>query len=137
VQMEIIGRGRHKISLYEDGVVCGFLWTLTPRKGLCDTRGGTTGNFLHSTACQNKSGGPPRGKRDCADNPLDKLPTAARKPLKLADLSEAARALREMLMDVNKRASTGGRNLVSPIHRHIDSNLKNLRFLFEKGATDG
>ena len=26
---------------------------------------------------------------------------------------------------------------MSPIHRHIDSNLKNLRFLLEKGATDG
>jgi hypothetical protein len=39
-----------------------------------------------------------------ADNPLDKLPTETRKPLKLVDLSTAARAIRDMLMDVNKRA---------------------------------
>jgi hypothetical protein len=44
-----------------------------------------------------------RGKRDCADNPLDKLPTETRKPLKLADLSKAAGSIRDMLMDVNKR----------------------------------
>jgi hypothetical protein len=90
--------------LYEGGVVCGFLWTLTPRKGLRDTRGGISADFLHNTARRNKSGGPSREKRDCADNPLDKLPTETRKPLKLADLSQAPKALRDMLMDVNKRA---------------------------------
>ncbi|MET4423181.1 hypothetical protein ABIB87_003988 [Bradyrhizobium sp. JR18.2] len=83
-------------------MVCGFLWTLTPRKGLRDTRGGTSANFLHTTAHRNKSGDPLRGKRDCADNPLDKLPTETRKPLKLADLSKAAGSIRDMLMDVNK-----------------------------------
>jgi hypothetical protein len=89
--------------LYEDGVVCGFLWTLTPRKGLRDTRGGTTANFVHTAARQDKFDARARRKRDCADNPLDKLPTETRKPLKLADLSEAAGSIRDMLMDVNKR----------------------------------
>jgi hypothetical protein len=93
-----------------------------------DTRGGISADFLHSTAHQDKSEALPRGKRDCADNPLDKPPTETRKPLKLADLSKAAKDLRDMLMDVNKPASTRGWNLVSQIHRHIDSNLKNLRF---------
>jgi hypothetical protein len=70
---------------------------------MCDTRGGTSANFLHTTARQNKSSASPKGKRDCADNPLDKLPTETRKPLKLADLSKAAGSIRDMLMDVNKR----------------------------------
>lgn len=85
-------------------MVCGFLWTLTPRKGLRDTRGGTSANFLHTAAHRNKFGALPRGERDCADNPFDKLPTETCKPLKLADLSEAAGSARDMLMDVNKRA---------------------------------
>ncbi|MCP3404305.1 hypothetical protein [Bradyrhizobium sp. CCGB01] len=71
---------------------------------MCDTRGGTSADFLHTAARQNKSGRPPGGKRDCADNRLDKLPTETRKPLKLADLSEMARSVGDMLMDVNKRA---------------------------------
>jgi hypothetical protein len=71
---------------------------------MCDTRGGITGNFLHTTARQNKFDALPKGKRDCADNPLDKLPIETRKPLKLTDLSKAARVVRYMLMDVNKRA---------------------------------
>jgi len=71
---------------------------------MCDTRGGTTANFLHTAARQNKSGALSRQKRDCADNPLDKLPTETRKPLKLADLSQIAAAPRDMLRDVNKRA---------------------------------
>ena len=103
VQMEIIVRGRHKNPLYGVGVICGFLWTLTSRKGLCDTRGGTSANFLHITARQNKSEAPPTWKRDGADNPLDKLPTGRRKPLKLADLSNGARTRWDMLMGVNKR----------------------------------
>ncbi|WP_245453700.1 hypothetical protein [Bradyrhizobium sp. AC87j1] len=102
--MEIIVRGWHENSLDEGGVICGFLWSLTSRKGLRDTRGGTSANFLHTAARQDKSGALAPGKRDCADNPLDKLPTERRKPLKLADLSEVARAIRDMLMDVNKRA---------------------------------
>ncbi|MBB2734263.1 hypothetical protein ABIF44_005631 [Bradyrhizobium japonicum] len=85
-------------------MVCGFLWTLTPRQGLRDTGGGTSANFLHTTAHRNKFGALPRGERDCADNPFDKMPTETRKPLKLADLSEAAGSVRDMLMDVNKRA---------------------------------
>ncbi|QOZ65193.1 hypothetical protein WN72_01060 [Bradyrhizobium arachidis] len=88
-----------------------------------DTRGGTSANFLHTAAHQNKSGALAAGKRDCADNSLDKLPTEACKPLKLGDLSEVAGACRDMLMDVNKRARTGGRRCVSPIHGHSDSNL--------------
>ncbi|MDH2350125.1 hypothetical protein QCM80_05445 [Bradyrhizobium sp. SSUT112] len=71
---------------------------------MCDTRGGITANFLHTTARQNKFAALPKGKRDCVDNPLDKLPIETRKPLKLTDLSKAARAVRYMLMDVNKRA---------------------------------
>lgn len=71
---------------------------------MCDTRGGITANFLHTTAHQNKFDALPKGKRDCVDNPLDKLPTETRKPLKLTDLSKAARPVRYMLMDVNKRA---------------------------------
>lgn len=69
-----------------------------------DTRGGTSANFLHTGAHQNKSGALSRRKRDCADNRLDKLPIETRKPLKLTDLSEAVGARRDMLMDVNKRA---------------------------------
>lgn len=103
---------------------------------MCDSRGGITANFLHTTAPENKFDALPKGKRDWADNPLDKLPTETRKPLKLVDLSKATRGIGYMLMDVNKRVATGGLNCVSPIHRHIDSNLKNLRFLLEKGATD-
>jgi hypothetical protein len=90
--------------LYEHGVVCGFLWTLTPWKGLRDTRGGTTANFVHTPAHQNKFDACPNEKWNRADNPLDKLPTAARKPLRPDDLSGQARPLRDMLMDVNKRA---------------------------------
>jgi hypothetical protein len=52
-----------------------------------DTKGGTTADFLHTAARQNKSGALSRQKWDCADNPLDKLPTETRKPLKLGDLS--------------------------------------------------
>ncbi len=85
-------------------MVCGFLWTLTPRKGLRDTRGGTSANFLHTTARQNNFDARAKQKRDCADNPLDKLPTAARKPLRPDDLSGQAGPSRDMLMDVNKRA---------------------------------
>ena len=70
---------------------------------MCDTRGGITANFLHTAARQNKSGALSRQKRDCADNPLDKLPTETRKPLKPDDLSEAAKAIRDMLIDVNNR----------------------------------
>ncbi|MGY4628488.1 hypothetical protein ACVWY3_006244 [Bradyrhizobium sp. USDA 4486] len=88
-----------------------------------DTGGGTSANFLHTAAGQNKSGAQAARKRDCADNPLDKLPTETCKPLKLADLSKVTRARRDMLMDVNKRARTGGRYCVSPIHGHSDSNL--------------
>lgn len=69
-----------------------------------DTRGGTSANFVHTGAHQNKSGALPRGKRNCADNRLDKLPIETCKPLKLTDLSELARARRDMLKDVNKRA---------------------------------
>ncbi|MFL6807452.1 MAG: hypothetical protein ACJ8FD_00425 [Bradyrhizobium canariense] len=71
---------------------------------MCDTGGGTSANFLHTTAPENNFDALPKGKRDCVDNPLDKLPTETRKPLKLTDLSKAARAIRDMLMDVNKRA---------------------------------
>ncbi|PJG53921.1 hypothetical protein CVM73_17875 [Bradyrhizobium forestalis] len=71
---------------------------------MCDTRGGTTADFLHTATCQNKSGTLPRRKRDCAGNSLDKLPTETRKPLKPTDLSEVARAVRDMWMNVNKRA---------------------------------
>ncbi|MCK1650713.1 hypothetical protein IVA88_04580 [Bradyrhizobium sp. 149] len=70
---------------------------------MCDSGGGTTGNFLHTTARENKFDTLPKGKRDCVDNSLDKLRTETRKPLKLTDLSKAARAIRDMLMDVNKR----------------------------------
>jgi hypothetical protein len=70
---------------------------------MCDTRGGTTANFLHTAPRQNKSGASPGRNRDCADNSLDKLPTETRKPLKPDHLSEAAEALRDMLTDVNKR----------------------------------
>jgi hypothetical protein len=69
-----------------------------------DTRGGTSADFLHTTACLNKFDTRKMQKLDCADNPLDKLPTETRKPLKLADLSGTAWACRDMLMDVNKRA---------------------------------
>jgi hypothetical protein len=96
-------RGRHKSSLYEGGVVCGFLWTLTPWKGLRDTKGGTSANFVHTTAGLNKFGGRPTRKWDCADNPLDKLPSAARKPLRPDDLSSQPGSSQDMLMDVNKR----------------------------------
>jgi len=71
---------------------------------MCDTEGGTSADFLHTAAHQDKSGASPGEKRDCADNPLDKLPTETRKSLKPGDLSKVARALRDMLMDVNKRA---------------------------------
>src|SRR6185503_9113501 len=82
VQVKIIVRGRHKNSLNFVGTVCGFLWSLTSRKGMCDAWGGISADFLHTTGHQNKSGALSRGKRDCADNPFDKLPTERRKPLK-------------------------------------------------------
>jgi hypothetical protein len=128
VQVEIIVRARHRNSLYGGGADCGFLWSLTPWKGMCDTRDGTTANFLHTAARQNKFARPPPRKRDCADKSLDKLPTGRRKPLRLGDLSERLGSTQDMLMDVNKRAGSHGRNCVSPIHGHSDSNLKNLRF---------
>jgi hypothetical protein len=71
---------------------------------MCDTGGGTSTDFVHTTARQNKSGALPQEKRDYADNPLDKLPKEMRKPLKPADLSEVARVIRDMWIDVNKRA---------------------------------
>lgn len=71
---------------------------------MCDTGGGTSADFLHIAARQNKSGAWPRGKRECADKPLDKLPKEIRKPLKPGNLSEVARAIRDMWIDVNKRA---------------------------------
>lgn len=71
---------------------------------MCDTRGGTSADFLHTGAHQNKSGALPRGKWDCADNRLDKLPIKTCKPLKPTALSQPAWARRDMLMDVNKRA---------------------------------
>ncbi len=71
---------------------------------MCDTRGGTSANFLHTAARLNKFAGLPGWKRDCADNPLDKLPTERRKLLKLVDLSQGARSAGDMLMGVNKRA---------------------------------
>jgi hypothetical protein len=95
---------------------------------MCDTSGGITAKFLHTAARKDKSRVRTRGIRDGADKPLDKLPIVRRKPLMLDDLSGRAEALREMLMDVNKRARAGGWRCVSPIHRHEDSNLKNLRF---------
>ncbi|QOZ06252.1 hypothetical protein XH96_01035 [Bradyrhizobium sp. CCBAU 51765] len=85
---------------------------------MCDTRGGTTANFLHTSARQDKSGTLRRGERDCADNPLDKLPTGNRKLLSPDGLSERLEAALDMLMDVNKRMRSGGRNCVSPIHGH-------------------
>lgn len=95
---------------------------------MCDTRGGTSANFLHTAAPKNKFAVPPSRELDYADNPFDKLPMERRKPLRLADLSQSARAIRDMLTGVNKRVRTRGWNCVSPIHGHIDSNLKNLRF---------
>lgn len=71
---------------------------------MCDTRDGTSANFLHTGARQNKSGGSSSGKRDCADNPLDKLPTSGRKPLSPDGLSEQAELAQDMLRNVNKRA---------------------------------
>lgn len=71
---------------------------------MCDTRDGTSADFLHTGAHQNKSGAVPRGKRDYADNRLDKLPIETCKPLKLTDLSQPAWAGGDMLKDVNKRA---------------------------------
>jgi|GEM_PF-3642110 len=69
-----------------------------------DTRDGTTANFLHTAARQNKFAGRPARKRDYADKPLDKLPTGRRKPLRPGHLFRPARPAQEMLMDVNKRA---------------------------------
>jgi len=79
---------------------------------MCDTRDGTSANFLHTAAPQNKSGASAGGKRDCPDNPFDKLKTGARKPLSPDDLSERTGPARDMLTDVNKRARTRGRNCV-------------------------
>jgi hypothetical protein len=106
--------------LYETGVACGFLWSLTPWKGMCDTGGGTSANFLHTTAPENNFGALPKGKRDCVDNPLDKLPTETRKPLKLTDLSKAAKAIRGYV-DGCEQARVNGRTEMcesnSPSHR--------------------
>jgi hypothetical protein len=71
---------------------------------MCDTRDGTSANFLHTAARQNKFAARPPQKRDCADKPLDKLPTRERKPLRPAHLSERQGCMQDMLMDVNKRA---------------------------------
>ncbi|GLR96298.1 hypothetical protein ACVIU7_001897 [Bradyrhizobium liaoningense] len=71
---------------------------------MCDTRGGTTANFLHTSAGQDKSGALRRGERDCADKPLDKLPTGKRKLLSPGRLSGRLEVAQDMLMDVNKRA---------------------------------
>jgi hypothetical protein len=71
---------------------------------LRDTGGGTSANFLHTPAHLNKFDARQMEKWDCADNPLDKLPTAVRKPLRLDDLSGHAKLSLNMLMDVNKRA---------------------------------
>ncbi|MEY9180681.1 hypothetical protein ABIG06_002535 [Bradyrhizobium sp. USDA 326] len=71
---------------------------------MCDTRGGTTANFLHTAARQDNSAALRWGERDCADNPLDKLPTDKRKPLSPGGLSERLAVAQDMLMDVNKRA---------------------------------
>jgi hypothetical protein len=70
---------------------------------MCDTKGGTTAKFLHTGAQKNKSDARTIGKRDCADKPLDKLPTGQRKPLMMDGLSGPAGPARDMLMDVNKR----------------------------------
>ncbi|CUT09127.1 hypothetical protein BF49_0207 [Bradyrhizobium sp.] len=87
---------------------------------MCDTGGGTSANFLHTTALENKFGGLPKGKRDCADNPLDKLPTETRKSLKLTGLSKAARAIRGYV-DGCEQARLNGRTEMcesnSPSHR--------------------
>ncbi|TPQ42173.1 hypothetical protein C2U70_01895 [Bradyrhizobium guangdongense] len=83
------------------------MWTLTPRKGLCDTRGGTTANFLHTTAPRDKSAGLPRGKRDCVDRSLDKLSMVLRKALSAVGLSGWGEPAWDMLMDVKKRRRTG------------------------------
>ncbi|QOZ42236.1 hypothetical protein XH89_01180 [Bradyrhizobium sp. CCBAU 53340] len=88
-----------------------------------DTRGGISADFLHTADRQDKSGASGRQKRDCADNPLDKLRMKTRKPLSSDDLSGQARTIRDMLSDVNKRARSGGLHCVSPIHGHSDSNL--------------
>ena len=71
---------------------------------MCDTRGGTSANFLHTAAHRNKFGALPKWKRDCANNSLDKLPTGGRNMLSSTGLSEVAGAVRDMWMDVNKRA---------------------------------
>jgi hypothetical protein len=71
-----------------------------------DGWGGISADFLHTTAPQNKSDALRAWKRDYADNPLDKLPTKRRKPLKPPGLSGMAWARRDMLMDVNKHART-------------------------------
>jgi hypothetical protein len=83
-----------------------------------DTAGGTTANFLHTTAHRDKSGSGTKGKRDCADKALDRLSIETRKPLNPGDLSGQAASLRNMLMDVNKRAKNRGQHCMSPIHGH-------------------
>ncbi|MDA9525753.1 hypothetical protein XI06_36900 [Bradyrhizobium sp. CCBAU 11434] len=67
-----------------------------------DTRGGTSANFLHTTARQNKSSRLSRWKRDCADNSLDRLRIKMRKPLSSEHLSGQTGTGPDMLMDVNK-----------------------------------
>ncbi|TYO61934.1 hypothetical protein FXV83_35540 [Bradyrhizobium hipponense] len=69
-----------------------------------DTTGGITANFVHTPARRNKFSVRATQNLNCADNPVDRLPTAVRKPLRLDDLSGHAGPSRDMLMDVNKRA---------------------------------
>jgi hypothetical protein len=69
-----------------------------------DTTGGTSANFLHTAARQDKFRHGTKGKRDCADKPLDELSIRTGKPLNPDDLSGQATDPWNMLMDVNKRA---------------------------------
>jgi len=73
-----------------------------------DTRGGISADFLHNRARQNKSGGLSREKRDCADNPFDRLRIKMRKPLSPDHLSGWTGTGGDMLMDVNKCSRTRG-----------------------------
>jgi hypothetical protein len=87
---------------------------------MCDTGGGTTADFLHTAAPENNFDALLKGKRDCVDNPLDKLPTETRKPLKLTALSKAAGAVRGYV-DGCEQARVNGRTEMcesnSPSHR--------------------
>ncbi|PSO20366.1 hypothetical protein C7G42_01170 [Bradyrhizobium sp. MOS003] len=71
---------------------------------MCDTGGGTSANFLHTTARQNNSAASRYRKWDWADKPLDRLRIKLRKPLSPDYLSGSTGTIRDMLMDVNKRA---------------------------------